>query len=596
MPTRSNYLQAAIAGLVAALASVASAQDMHAKISSLECYEDEALIVHVEIENPRQASAPTPEATDDFTIRLVPGIANPAHQSVTTFINGRHSAREMYTYYFELLPTRTGQLTVPAFTRFDSGKAHSTRPINVTVRPRTGARLVFAKVLAERTSVFVGEPVQLKLEIWVRKFSQPRIGTLDANSTWVMGINGASQLGLFAQLAANPTFREETVTEADNSRNGYIVYTLETTARPEKPGEMSFDDIVIAWNYPVELARALLRRYEHVQQPRNLRISPEAPRLTVKAVPTENRPPDYNGAIGQFSMRAAARPTSVPVGDPITLTLTVSGDVPLDQLSAPRLSQVKSLISDFSISDDSLAGEVRGDRKHFTLTIRALREDVKQIPPIPFSYFNPRNEKFETVHSQAIPLDVLPPKRVALLPLPNDVHGEGERRTLSETTDGLLANVADTDQLMADHRGGFGVASKVFLGAMPCFYLVAWLVTRRQDRLRADGGLRRRVFAYNRARRALKTSGGSDGLERVYAALTGYVADRCNVPAAGLTRQDAVRLLEARGVPAETRTRLDQLLEQIEYSRYAGGTRVVSSDVEDSAMALLRDLEQVDLQ
>lgn len=570
---------------------------MTAKISSLECFEDEALMVHVEVVNPKQASAPTCGPTDDFTIRLAPGIANPSLQQIQTFVNGRHSAREVYTYYFEALPARSGRLTLPSFSRVDNGTTYTTRPINVTVRPRTGPRLMFCKVLAERDTVFVGEPVRLTLEIWVRKFSQARIGTLDEVSMWQLGFNGASQLGVFANIASGADVRDETIADANGAPHPYHVYSLKAIVRPETPGPLDLGNIVIAWSYPVELARALLRRYDHIQQPRLLRAVPEAPRLVVKAIPTEGCPPDYNGAIGQFTVRATAKPTTVTVGDPITLTITVVGNVPLDQLSAPRLNQVAALTRDFSISDESLAGDVLGDRKNFTLTIRALSEDVKEIPPIPFSYFNPRNEKYETVHTRPIPLTVQPPKRLALLPMPDaSAAGANERARISETSDGLLANVADADLLLADHRGGFGAGSMVLLGSMPGLYAAAWLVMRRQDRLRADTGLRRRTQAYDRARKALKAAaaGRGDVGDAVFAALTGYVADRFNAPAAGITRDEAIRLLDARQTPAPVRDGVNALLEQIEFARYAGAS-ATDGAAAHAALKWLDELERLDL-
>jgi hypothetical protein len=182
------------------------------------------------------------------------------------------------------------------------------------------------------------------------------------------------------------------------------------------------------------------------------------------------------------------------------------------------------------------------------------------------------------------------------MPLPdaNDV-GEGARAKLSETTDGLLANVADPGLLLADHRGGFGVVSVVFLGSMPGLYLVGWMVARRQDRLRSDSHLRRRVRAYHNARRALRAADRDGAAEHIYAALTGYVADRFNAPAPGMTREEAARLLDSHAVPEETRDEFNRLLEQIEFARYAGGQAGNIDESTRAAMKLLDAMERTDL-
>src|SRR5207237_5080040 len=56
--------------------------------------------------------------------------------------------------------------------------------------------------------------------------------------------------------------------------------------------------------------------------------------LEVKPLP-KNAPPSFSGAIGNFTMTTDAKPKTVQVGDPITITSTISGRGNFDRVNAP---------------------------------------------------------------------------------------------------------------------------------------------------------------------------------------------------------------------------------------------------------------------
>src|SRR5262249_38612339 len=67
-----------------------------------------------------------------------------------------------------------------------------------------------------------------------------------------------------------------------------------------------------------------------------LPIRSETATLNVKPLPT-NAPPNFSGAIGNFTMAVDAKPKTVQVGDPITVTSTISGRGNFDRMNGPAL-------------------------------------------------------------------------------------------------------------------------------------------------------------------------------------------------------------------------------------------------------------------
>lgn len=576
--------------IVCGIAPRAAGTSITATASRKTCTLNEVLTVDVEVVNPTQASAPTPPRTSDFRIRLRSNRPN----SSISIINGVTTAS--YTYVYEVRPLRQGRLTLPPFTLQDGGRVYRTRPVVIHVGKGAGPPELFCEVLVPRDTVYVGEAVALTLRVWVRKFTQRGIGTLDASTTFQLSDSDGSSFGVFEDaVAQTPRYDQARKRDAQGIAYEYYRFMWDTTVYPKATGPLDVGRVVIAWRYPTRLSRGVFGGLRFSRPPRRLQVSPTAPRVQVKAVPLEGRPGDFNGAIGRFTIETRAKPTRVPVGDPITLTMVIRGDVPLERLRAPKLSAVPDLVRDFEISGESLAGEVRKDRKVFSQTIRALRQDVAEIPPLPMSFFNPETGRYETHWSDAIAIEVLPARR---LNLPVDAEtpaGAPPPAALVESAAGLRANYADVDRMLADQSVGFGKGIVALLGGLPVLYLFTWIAVRRSARFRRDVALRRRARAYATAKRALRGGNSRTDPARVAGAVLRYVADRCNVPPAGLTRGDALRLLSEREVPDETRTALDAFLEALESARYAGTSRIEGDGMVSKARELIQELERCDL-
>jgi len=192
------------------------------------------------------------------------------------------------------------------------------------------------------------------------------------------------------------------------------------------------------------------------------------------------------------------------------------------------------------------------------------------------------------------PIHPLPVKRLTLATSGESaVAAPAVLTPLVETMDGLQANFTNADALLADQSGGFGSVTVLLLALLPGVYLVTWFVTRRSERFREDVALRRRRFAYRNAKKSLR--GSSQNPSAVYGLVLTYIADRCNVPAAGLTCTDARALLIERNVPEETRVAVEEFLSSLEQARYAGGAAIEDSTLEANARRLIDELERCDL-
>ncbi len=586
--TRREIAPLLACGLTLALCGPLLGQAIELRLSATTAFVGEPLTVDVVVSNMDEQAVPTPPTTPDFQITPYPG--NPVGRSQRiSIINGRQSASVDYTYRYTVVPQKQGTLLLPPFSVAWRGLTYHTGQAMLQVtRDNSGSDLI-CEIQSDRETAYVGQTISLTLYIWVRQYQQPGLGTLPAGTMWSLLDGQASSLGVFGQADwERPEYREATRFNADGEALPYFVYSVRVQVCPLTVGDYDFGEIAVVWNYPKRITRGIFNL--ELRDSRRIRAVPTSPRLVIKPVPTEGRPPDFNGAIGPYTIAASARPTVVPVGDPITLTLEISGEGPLEQLGPPRLSQVEALTRDFEVAGDSLAGEVRGRRKVFAQTIRARREDVTQIPPIPFSFFDPDTAMFRTVYSAPIPLTVKPVERlltpdglgrpITLAPIP-----------LTETTEGLLANEADPARLLADHRPGLGPGAIALLAALPAAYVLAWVAHRRSARYREDLVWRRRLEAARNARRALRTAPAGRS-SAIRAALARYIADRAGAAAVALTREEAVQVLLRHEIPPDLVTAVDQLLGSLELAEYGGQSSALPQNATATALDLIDRLER----
>jgi hypothetical protein len=105
-------------------------------------------------------------------------------------------------------------------------------------------------------------------------------------------------------------------------------------------------------------------------------------------------------------MTTDANPKSLQVGDPITVTSTISGRGNFDRMNAPSLEDERGWhkyppSSKFNKDDDvGISGA-----KTFEMVV-SPNEKKQALPPLVFSYFNPVKENYMTLRSDAFPLHV----------------------------------------------------------------------------------------------------------------------------------------------------------------------------------------------
>ena len=548
-----------------------------------------------------QVTPPDLGLLGDFTVR--PLAAGPNNSESVTVINGNttREVRRGYVLTYQLTANRAGTLTIPALEVVAGGQQRYTPEITVEVNePRSadGYRLHLA--LDER-QVWVGQPVVLTTTwMWDARLGPERFHQLS-----VPLFDGAPATGVTYEHRLPAPMEDDPVRlevsgqqvvwqrgEAAVDGDSYRTLSFTTTLIPQRSGELTVSQATLVFEGIAGFRNTRDVFGRTVRQPVSQRFVLPSNELTlqVKPLPEAGRPGAFTGLVGTFTISAEAAPLEVKVGDPIDLTVTISGTGDLRRLPPLDLSRMDGFEA-FRVGD-APAAAATFDRAAIRRTVRALSHDTTAIPPVRIAVFDAASGRYVELASEPIPLTVLPTRQVTML----DVEGDGAAAVPSAAVasreEGIAHNYSGA-RLLKEQR--FDAAAFAASPGGLAALLAAPLLLAGLSGWAALGRRRQRsgspAAALNRLRRALEAGADpapGDASEQHHALRT-YLAERFTSgrPVHGFA--DVADLLRERGVSERHVDQLGVLFDGLEAARYgAAGT---GSDVAADLRAWAADVE-----
>jgi hypothetical protein len=230
-----------------------------------------------------------------------------------------------------------------------------------------------------KSRLYPGESTTLTVVLWVREGEIRNIGYPALDHAGV-------KLGEFAP----PRQREARLDDAV-----YTSYEFIAPVTPQRSGTLRLGPARMSGEVHKPSSGAAGFFGESTPAPVSFAAPPLS--LTVLPFPAQGKPPGFRGAVGSFTLRVAAKPTTLQVGDPLTVTTAISGVGNLAIAMCPQLAP-----GGFKVYP------VRGSLAPGRLTCEQvlIPEAVSSrlLPPASFSSFDPSDGSYHTLRSEAIPL------------------------------------------------------------------------------------------------------------------------------------------------------------------------------------------------
>jgi hypothetical protein len=483
------------------------------------------------------------------------------------FINGHRESRLSFNY--RLQPLATGQFRLGPFTLNVNGRNFDFEAVMLEVLPPSSSNsgtgdvamsdLVFARLGLPRTELYLQERFDVELSLYYRGVQLDRNIQLQNLPSTGLNLDEFQELGstrenINGELYEVRRFRMRATAMTAGMFTLDPMVRVHVLVRREQSGDPFFSGF-----------DAFFGRYE--AQP--LVVPAEPLTVSIRPLPTDNRPGNFSGAVGQFTMDLKVQPTELTVGDPITLTLTITGNGNLDTTAMPMIE----LGDDFRRYDPKLIAS-GPQQKVFEQVIIPRSDRISELPPVTFSYFDPQQATYQTIVRGPFALTI----RSGSAAQPHLVQAPGT--TPSATREPLGIDIIGPKRAPAawtvarDPGRATAWPSPLHLAPVGAF-VTALLVRRRRDALDRDVSRRRRAMAPKSARAALReaeTALASSDPSAFYATLwrafADYTAHRANLEA-GEVAPDLILRTFADRLPSPDRDNLAAILQACDETRFA---------------------------
>ncbi|MFH0984539.1 MAG: BatD family protein [Candidatus Omnitrophota bacterium] len=324
--------------------------------------------------------------------------------------------------------------------------------------------------------------------------------------------------------------------------------TLKVSIREEQQGSNAFDEF---------FSDSFFTGGSFFARRQNRLLAPPPIQLVVKPLPDNGKPASFQGAVGTFRLAATIDRDKVKQNEPVTLKMVIEGEGNIETLTRPKvpaLSGFKTYDADTS-SKLFQAENVIGGTKSFETVFIPKEEGSSFIPPLEFSFFDPRQEKYITLRTPNFPIQVEHSDQDFKMPQALTGNAIFQKQIKSEGKDIRYID-EKLPQTVATRVVG-GIYSVLLWGDLLLFVLlVVFWMKDRQDRLFSkDEALRRRKTArgtasanMNRLKKLANSSKDEDAavfFVELEKAMVQYITDKWNLSTHGVTRQDLKDTLTA---------------------------------------------------
>jgi len=612
----------ALAGLYSAVAAEKPVM-VQALVDRQEVSVGESFALQIKIDGDDSPAAPDLSGLQDFTVQPNGGGQN--NRESITIINGKMNRISEHGYVFRYLltPRREGLLTIPAIEITAGGKTLMTQPVPIRVAKPVVSDEFKLLLTLPATEAYVGQPLVLTVKWYVNtniaefKFDLPFLD--DQRFTFGDLGEDSSYQGPDAIPINLPG---GTVVARKGQEGQYTTVTLRKILIPREPGQFTlgrgsvFSKIVTGYQQQRQgqpfndffnrdfFNDAFGRRQAVYRQ-----LVTESNDLAIKVLPlpAENRPQDFTGLVGQFSLAAEASPTEVNVGDPITLTVMVTGGEYLDNVVLPPLNNQADIRENFKVPAEMGPGEIDGRVKVFTQTLRAKNPSVKEIPGIRLNYFNPETGQYESAATKVIPLQVSATKIVTARDAEGIATGLANKE-LTSANKGIAYNYVGEDVLEnqeVEIGSWFGSPAGLALIFLPpgAYLLVLVPLYYRRKRLQNTEILQARnaLQEFSKQLATLQKEVGRNDprgtVSGLVDAMRVYFSRRLLLPPGALVYAEVVGHLQEKGVDPALLAELKRILDFCEAYHYGAGDRngYSQANLQEmlvSSLALFKKIEQ----
>ncbi len=522
-------------------------------------------------------------------------VGGPNQAISNSYFNGKRSYSKTYSYF--LSPLQKGNATIGQATIEIEGQTYKTSPVTVSVGEavkisKDGSN---AEYLAEESvhlvaevsnsTPFLNEAITVTYKLYVshdvgitsnwREISTPKYADF-----WSQNINTQGNYKTYDTKYKGEDYR-------------YVILRS-TVLYPQKTGELDIEPLTL--DIPVDVRSNKRDMFGRQRVARvNKTVSAGARTINVKPLPIEGKPDDFTGAVGDFQFQLQTNKTTLDANEALELTAKISGKGNLKLFDLPGLKLPSALEVYTPERDNQVTVQLDGMRGTISEKYTVVPQFKGNYPvrPITFSYFNPKTERYETLASEEIVINV------ENGPVAKTEPTE-DASIVAEDLDDAQFKFIKLDANLKPIATTPFFKSTLFWSLLggPMLLIPLFIVAgkKRRDRLSDVEGMRLRKA--NRLAKKYLSEAKKNMKDRVvfYEALErafhNFLKAKLTLETSDFSKEKISALLEEKQVQPEVVSEFIQLLKSCEYARYTPTSQVAMQQDYEKAARIISTIDK----
>ncbi|MBR8708549.1 BatD family protein [Bacteroides pyogenes] len=530
-----------------------------------------------------------------------------SQQSSTQIINGNMTSTSSITYTFILMATAAGEYSIPGASVIADGNQLVSNSIKIKVLPQeeggnrgqasetarsssVSNQDLFITATASKTNVYEQEAFLLTYKIYTR---EPNLQLNNAKLPDFKGFHSQE-----IEMPANARWSQEHY----NGRNYSTAVYRQFVLFPQQSGKLFIEPAqfqmtigkAVQSDDPFE---AFFNGGSNILEIKKNIVTPRIS-IDVHSLPANNKPANFTGGVGEFSISSSINNEKLKTNDALTVKIVISGTGNLKLISNPEVK----FPNDFEIYDPKVDHQVRLTREGLTgnKIVECLaiprHAGTYKIPAISFSYFDIRSKSYKTLHTEEYTVKVEKGAGNANQVIANFTNKE-DLKVLGEDIRYIKQN-----EVTLVPKGHFFYGSMRFwlFYIIPTLaFIVLFIVYRKQAienanvaKIKTKRANKIAVKRMKMAGKLLSNNKQEAFYDEVLKALWGYISDKLNIPVSRLSKDNIEEKLRDHGVGEDLIKDFFNALNNCEFARFAPGNQNQAMDkIYSSSIEVISKME-----
>lgn len=535
---------------------------------------------------------------DDFTspnFNNFKVLAGPSQSTSFSSINGKSSFKQTYTYIIQ--PTVKGNFTISSASIIYRGETLKSNTVRITVtdaielpKDPNDPRYVASQnihLVAEISNAnpYVGESISVVYKLYVNINKVNVQNTREVSSPTFNGFWNQS-MKVESWEAKSGTFQGQP--------HRYVV-VKRALLIPHKSGKLEINPLELEISAGTPMGRRdffgnMIFNDVSFTATSGKRV------INVKPLPLENKPVDFNGAVGVFSFNVTSSKKTLQANESASLLVEVSGKGNLKLIELPKIISPPGLEvyePEHNEKINTSLNGLRGKINDRYAVVPQFKGKFK-IPEVSFSYFDPKTEEYHTITSDALFINVPQGKTPV----------ESENNTITKQT--VISNGNDvrfiktkTEFISEENKEDFyGSNLYYILLLLPLLSIPFGMFLGKKKQNRDNdiiGNKRRRAnkLARKYLSEAKKQLGNKEPFyEALERALHNYLKAKLQIETSDISMDKIVEILQKKNVDGQTINNFKEVMDDCNFARYTPTTNLQMKQEYNKAKQVITKLDK----